>query len=116
VLDHPVAAHEFVAQHRGEFRVCVRAVGAERVDEGDLLSGHVAHLVQQEREHAPARHRAGSVGEDDRDRIGRAHALPQRWGTPRRPQGGEDRGAFIADALHRLRFDNGDVTVREIHH
>ena len=90
VIEDAVTARDFGRQHFFQFRRRVGPVGAELVEQGDVLGRHAGQVFQQPGDQAVIGRGARQVGEGDADAVAGLDPLAQRAGGDRVIQGGKD--------------------------
>jgi len=118
VLHHPVTVNQVVADHPTQLRVGVRTVGAQRVEERDVLPRHarpLRQIAQHGGQDQAVRRGARDIREHDPNLVIRCDHVPQS----RRPDGplqsGFQRSGGKGQTRNEAGFHNrGIPRIREI--
>ncbi len=86
-------------------------MGAQGIDEHNVLRGDVGKFLQQHRQHPLAGLWAGDVAEDDGHCVVGFHQIPQRRRADGLSQGAPDGFCLIGEPRHEPGFHHGDVIV-----
>ncbi len=111
VIEHAVMARDLRREHFFQFRRGIGPVGAELVEQGDVLGRHAGQIFQQPGDQAVIGRGARQVGEGDANVGAGLDPLAQREGGDRVIQCGKDGAALIGQAGTVRGFDDGDGSV-----
>jgi hypothetical protein len=111
VIEDAVAAGDFGSEQFVQFRRRVGAVGAELVQQRDLIARHAGQIIQEPRDQAVVGRGSRQVGEGDANAVARLDPLAQRAGGDRLVEGGDDGGALIGQTWTVGRLNDGGATV-----
>jgi len=111
VVQDAVVARDLRREQRVQFRRRIGTVGAQLVEQRDLLARHAGQIIQQPGDEAVIGGGARQVGEGDANAVARLDPLAQGTGLDGLVQRGADGGLFVRQAGTVGRLDDGGSAV-----